>query len=202
MAGKIFVSFRRDGAAQELLRRLLDSLRSAFQPEQLVLGVDSFGPEFYVDRLGNRVRECDVFLAVIGDWRDEGKRQLDPQDHVRIEIEEALRQSKPVIPVLLGEIPIPRPSALPEPVRSLPWQKARRVASLQFNTDVQALIAALQEALAGLAVDSAASAAPATSTAPEIPSRVMARISRSGMTVSSPSPRPPRSIGRATTSTA
>jgi hypothetical protein len=119
------------------------------------LDVDNIAPGLDFARvLNERVGECDVLLAVIGkswiDTRDgAGKRRLeDPDDFVRIEIASALAQNKRVIPVLVGDAPMPRPDELPLALKPLARRNAVRLTHERFRSDVQGLIKALQNALA------------------------------------------------------
>jgi hypothetical protein len=153
MTGKIFINYRR-GDDPGYTGRLFDRLQDAFAPEQLFLDVDNIAPGLdFVRVLDERVAECDVVLAVIGkgwlDARDaKGARRLeDPDDFVRIEIASALGQDKRVIPVLVGDAPMPRPDELPEALRPLARRNAVRLTHERFRTDMQGLIKALQQAL-------------------------------------------------------
>ncbi len=118
------------------------------------MDVDNIAPGLdFVRVLEERVAECDVVLAVIGkgwiDARDAtGARRLDdPDDFVRVEISSALSKDKRVIPVLVGEAPMPRPEELPEVLRPLARRNAVRLTHERFRVDMQGLIKALQQAL-------------------------------------------------------
>ena len=153
MAGKIFINYRR-GDDPGHTGRLFDRLQEMFQPEQLFMDVDSIAPGLEFDRvLEEQVRQCDVLLAVIGkgwiDARDDtGARRLDNhKDFVRIEIESALKLGKRVIPVLVGDTPLPRPEELPEAIRPLARRHAVRLSHERFRADAHSLIKALQRVL-------------------------------------------------------
>src|SRR5688572_18626782 len=99
--GNVFISYRRTDSA-DVVGRISDRLRKEFGRESVFVDVDSIalGADFpsYVD---SKLKACDAFLAVIGDsWvtstDDQGRRRLDdPADHVRIEIECALKRNIP-----------------------------------------------------------------------------------------------------------
>jgi hypothetical protein len=153
MAGKIFINYRR-GDDPGHTGRLFDRLQDVFEPRQLFLDVDNIAPGLdFVRELNDRVAECDILLAVIGKaWIDvrnaTGARRLDdPDDFVRIEIESALNQNKRVIPVLVGEAPMPRPDELPDTLKPLARRNAVRLTHERFRADTQGLIKALQDAL-------------------------------------------------------
>jgi formylglycine-generating enzyme required for sulfatase activity len=152
MNGKIFINYRREDDPGNT-GRLADRLQEAF-PEQLFMDVDSIAPGLdFVQVLQEQVAKCDVLLAVIGkNWVDArdatGARRLDnPEDYVRIEIASALTQNKLVIPVLMGNTLMPRPSELPEAIKPLARHNAVRLTHDRFRTDVQSLIKALTLAL-------------------------------------------------------
>ncbi len=124
MAGKIFISYRRDddpGFAQALYLRL----EQEFGGDNLFMDVEGHikaGDDF-VAVLNDQVARCDVLLAVIGErWLGaadgDGTRRLEKtDDFVRIEIASALSLGKRVIPVLVNEAEMPRPDDLPDPQR-------------------------------------------------------------------------------------
>jgi hypothetical protein len=154
MTGKIFINYRR-GDDPQAAGRLFDRLQDVFEPQQLFLDVDNIAPGLDFTRvLDDRVAECDVVLAVIGkgwiDARDAaGARRLDdPDDFVRIEISSALNQGKRVIPVLIGDTPMPHPEQLPEALRPLARRNAVRLTHERFRADTQGLVKALEHALA------------------------------------------------------
>ena len=154
MTGKIFINYRR-GDDPQAAGRLFDRLQDIFEPQQLFLDVDNIAPGLdFMRVLDERVAECDVVLAVIGkgwiDARDAaGTRRLDdPDDFVRIEITSALNQGKRVIPVLIGDTPMPHQEQLPEALRPLARRNAVRLTHERFRADTQGLVKALEQALA------------------------------------------------------
>src|SRR5262249_51962461 len=74
------------------------------------------------------VGKCDVLLAIIGEqWLTvrgkEGRRLLDdPEDFVRLEIQSALEQSIPVVPVLVGRAVMPSEQDLPDVLKELAYR--------------------------------------------------------------------------------
>jgi hypothetical protein len=153
MTGKIFINYRRDDSGNA--GRLFDRLSGVFAKDQLFFDVDDIAPGLdFVRVLDERVAECDVLLAVISKgWIEAqdatGARRLDdPDDFVRVEIESALRQDKRVIPILVGEVRMPRAEELPDAMRPLVRRNAVRLTYERFNADTQGLIKALQQTLA------------------------------------------------------
>ena len=99
MAGKIFLSYRRKGAAGRFAHALFNQLEQAFPSENLFMGVEGGikpGQDF-VQVLEQEVSACDVMPGA--DWsrlarrgRSTGRSPLEnPEDFVRIEVESALR---------------------------------------------------------------------------------------------------------------
>jgi TIR domain len=125
MSGKVFVNYRRDDSSASA-GRLYDRLAARFPKNQIFIDVDNLDPGVdFVEAIEQSVGSCDVLIAVIGKgWltsRDqEGQRRLDnPDDFVRIEIATALKRNVRVIPVLVDGALMPRPSDLPEDLKSL-----------------------------------------------------------------------------------
>jgi len=146
----VFISYRRADASADA-GRLYDALRRRFGRENLFMDVDSLRPgEDWVDAVEAAVDGCDVLLAVIGpDWvgatdRD-GELRLDNElDRVRLEIEAALKRSKPVIPVLVEGAAMPLSEQIPESLRPLLRRHALRVSHQTFDSDLGALVRALR----------------------------------------------------------
>lgn len=144
---KVFVSYRRDDSA-DAAGRLHDRLCTEFGSKSVFIDVDNipFGVDFR-KHLATAVGRCDILLAVIGDsWIDardsEGKRRLDDEsDFVRIEIATALERRIPVIPILIGDSPVPRPEQLPDDLHDLAFRNAAQLrAGAHFNAQVDRLI--------------------------------------------------------------
>jgi hypothetical protein len=156
MKGKILISYRL-GDEPAFPGRLFDLLQAAFKSERLLLVMASIAPGLdFVPALEEQVAQCDVILTVIGKgWLDErnaiGRRLDNPDDPVRIVIEAALRQKKPVIPVLVGEAHMPRADELPEAIRPLARRHAVRLTNERFRADTQGLIRELHDVLFALA---------------------------------------------------
>lgn len=101
MAGKIFLSYRREDTAGFALA-LFGRLEQSFPSERLFMDVEGgigAGQDF-VRVIEEEVSLCDVMLVLIGpDWlsvTDDlgGPRLENPQDFFRIEVESALRFGK------------------------------------------------------------------------------------------------------------
>jgi len=150
---RIFINYRRLDT-EGYVGRLYDHLLKQFKPHDIFMDVQNIEPGAdFVEVLEDAVASCDIFLAVIGPhWgslkNEAGERRLDEwNDFVRIELESALKQSKVVIPVLVGGARMPNPSILPESIQSLSRRNAITLSHSRFATDVEDLIKFMRDML-------------------------------------------------------
>lgn len=123
---RIFISYRRVGAARSASGRIYEHLVKWFGKSAVFKDVDDIpkGADFG-EVIKDGLRKSDVLLAVIGPgWQYErypnGERKLDnPGDWVRIEIETALQLGLKVIPVLLEGARFPTAQELPPSLQRL-----------------------------------------------------------------------------------
>ena len=131
--GKIFISYRR-ADSEYVVGRLYSDLCKAYGRENIFEDVDSIplGVDFRGE-ISKVVHSCDILIALIGEnWQkitdDSGNVRIqDPDDYVRIEIEEALKRGIPVIPIMTGKAKVPRESDLPNSLKQLAFRNAIRV---------------------------------------------------------------------------
>jgi len=104
------------------------------------------------ERLRDAICRATVVLALIGpDWlksADEyGRRRLDnPDDWVRKELSAALDSSKPVIPILMGDLPqLPPIQAFPEELKALGSYQAYSLRDDHWESDIDSLVKSLVE---------------------------------------------------------
>jgi hypothetical protein len=147
MAGKIFISYRRDDSRYQA-QRIYEAFLRALPRESIFMDVDSIplGTNF-VKVLEGWVEQCDVLLVLMGaGWVNStdsktGTRRLDNQkDFVRVEIRGALTRDIPVVPVLLDGAGLPEEAALPDDIKGLLYRNAEFVEYRTFDADVQRLI--------------------------------------------------------------
>ena len=147
---KIFISYRRADSAMAT-GRLLDRLAVAFDPDDIFIDVDdiSLGVDFR-EHIRERIALTDILLVIIGpQWLEasdaKGRRLDDPSDLVRIEVESGLhRPDCRVIPVLLGDTPMPPADQLPASLRDLAFRNAARLRNdPDFAADVDRLLKVL-----------------------------------------------------------
>src|SRR5262249_28831288 len=121
---RIFISYRRDDT-MGLTGRIFDRLKSHFGPQSIVMDIDSIpiGVDFR-HYINDAISECDVMLVIIGDnWlciaADKKSRLDNPDDFVRLEIETAFREKRSILPVLVGNTPMPNKDQLPPSLKDL-----------------------------------------------------------------------------------
>ena len=151
-----FISYRRDDAAG-YAGRLHEGLERRLGATSIFRDIDTLEPGLdFVDAIGSRLRECHVFLAVIGrEWLDakdaQGRRRLDqPQDFVRLEIAAALaRPDVRIIPVLIEGATMPAAESLPEDIRPLARRHAMNLRDDAWDHDVDRLASVIAGVSAG-----------------------------------------------------
>jgi hypothetical protein len=113
------------------------------------MDIDSVPPtQDFKEYILNQVSEADVVLVVIGkSWKgsrdpNAGHYQIEqPNDWVRIEIEQALRSARPILPILVGGAEPPAESELPTSIRKLAFTQGLRVSSREdFNDHINRVI--------------------------------------------------------------
>jgi hypothetical protein len=145
---RIFVSYRR-ADSKHAARGLAMALRQRFGQDQVFVDVDSVRPGLdFVTEVQAAVRASAVVLVVIGDdWlgaRDATDSRLhDQYDTVRLEVEEAVRNQLPILPVLLDGAAMPRPEQLPGSIVALHRINALPVGHETWDRDVDALLEAV-----------------------------------------------------------
>ena len=123
---RVFVSYRREDNPW-FAGRLRDRLVETYAGDEVFFDVDDvpLGADFR-DVIRSTLREVDVVLAIIGPgWNPQ--RLASETDFVRVELHEALRQKKRLIPVLIGDTPMPKPEILPTELEEFAYLNATRL---------------------------------------------------------------------------
>jgi hypothetical protein len=148
---RVFISYRRRDSGQ-IVERMFDVLATMFGPENIFRDVDSIDTGVRFDAAIKRaIKQCNVFLAVIGDsWlsaeSEDGTRRLDrPDDPVRLEIETALQNQIPAIPVLVHGGKMPDTIDLPEVLQQLSRINAFVINDSSFHSDLRRLCGSLRD---------------------------------------------------------
>ena len=153
-AKSIFISYRRACGSAFQAIEIHRQLVARFGEGSAFIDVKGMpiGRKFQ-KHLEEQLRNCRVFVAVIGDrWAvDRNGKQLfeRPRDFVRLEIEEALRREIPVVPVVLSPARMPEVEELPEGMRELVEYHGVEVKKpADFGRAMEALMEGIAELLA------------------------------------------------------
>ncbi|MEW7989092.1 MAG: TIR domain-containing protein [Candidatus Thiodiazotropha sp.] len=126
----IFISYRR-GDSREITGRICDRLNNEFGKEAVFRDVDSIpGGVDFREHINQAIERCGMLVAIIGDkWLEaknsRGERRLDlANDHLRVELETALKKEIPVIPVLVKKGVMPEEDQLPGSLKPLAYRNA------------------------------------------------------------------------------
>jgi hypothetical protein len=141
-----FISYRRDDT-RHIVGRIYEVFRRDLPDDLMFHDVDSIGPGVpFSAAIERAISGAAVALVVIGPaWLDttgaDGRRRLDnPDDHVRLEIETALRHGVKLLPVLVDDARMPGEHELPAGLAELPGSNAVRLRSDAFDRDVANLV--------------------------------------------------------------
>jgi cellulose biosynthesis protein BcsQ len=129
--GKVFISYRR-GDSSLHAARLYDSLSQTIGKDRLFLDVESIplGVDFR-NYVRSAIESAEVMLVVIGpDWL------RPPTNYLSLEIGEALRQHKRIIPVLVGGATMPGPPELPSDLEDLSYINAIELSDRRWDADM------------------------------------------------------------------
>jgi len=148
----IFISYRRDDSA-DACGRLFEHLEALYGRGHVLQDVESLAPGVdFREEIERLIGRSDVLLAVIGPYwsgptETPGLSRIKrSDDFVRIEIEQALRQDMPIIPVLVADAKMPKASDLPRTIRGLADRNALPVRSgRDFRRDIARLIQAIEQ---------------------------------------------------------
>jgi hypothetical protein len=150
---KIFISYRRSDSSG-YVNGLCDRLSAHFGRDSVIRDLVSIPAGADFPRfIAETVASSDVFIAVIGrTWAtcedDSGKRRLDqPGDYVRLEVQQALQQQIPVLPVLVQNASMPSLDSLPGCLASLCTKNAFEISDSRWDYDVDRLVASVDELL-------------------------------------------------------
>ena len=142
----IMVSYRRDDS-EAITGRIFDRLTSSFGKDAVFRDIDNIpvGVDFR-EYISGVLVQTDVLVVVIGRrWLGRSRagttRIENELDLVRIEVETALQQQLPVIPVLVGNAQMPSVAELPDSIKPLASRNAIRVdAGQDFENHIGRLI--------------------------------------------------------------
>jgi len=151
---EIFLSYRRSDTAGAA-GRLTDRLKQRLGDQSVFRDLDSIsaGADFE-QTIRDAIRGASLALVVIGPrWIDaraeDGSRRLDdPKDYVRLEIESALAQDVPIIPLLVEGASMPKPEQLPPSLGPLALRNAHELSERRWSYDADQLVRQIADRLA------------------------------------------------------
>jgi hypothetical protein len=158
---RVFISYRHADSAESAQR--LQQKMKADQPS-LVVFLDEAamaGGEQWTERLRDEIKRADIVLLLIGHyWHNRpGLARLHrPGDVLRREIAFAIRESKPIIPVLAESAEMPDAKNLPEEIRAIAEYHAERLRLNDFETDWGRILKSMKRALTARVIEKAESA--------------------------------------------
>jgi hypothetical protein len=148
----IFVSYRRSDGAWPA-GRLHADLVEHFGPRRVFFDLHAIAPSAqWLQTIETAAAGCRVGIVVIGpDFlasRPDGTRRLDdPHDVMRLELTRLVDGGKTILPVLIGDTPLPTAEALPEALRPLLRHQARTLGNDGWGATVQLMIDAIEAVL-------------------------------------------------------
>ncbi len=154
----IFLSYRRTDGPQAC--RVYDWLVQRFGNDSVFMDVAAIPfavnfPDFIKEAIAN----SKILIALIGaQWLT---RIHEADDPVRMEIEAAIANHIPVLPVLIGNTPMPAAEELPASISMIAFQNAVTVGVLHdFYSHMQSLLPKIETILGALAAQSVATSDP------------------------------------------
>jgi TIR domain len=150
---KIIISYRRSDS-DVFAGRIRDRLAGRYGDAAVFMDIDDipFGIDFR-QHIKGALAASDVVIAIIGSrWLGVGKsgnaRIQDEADPVRIEVEAALQNGIPVIPVLVGDTKMPKPAQLPETLKDFAFLNAATVdTGRDFHPHMERLLRSIDHIL-------------------------------------------------------
>lgn len=158
---KVFICYRREDSI-ETAGRMYSWLTMRLHADNVFMDVNTIAPGVnFPDAIAHVIStQAEIVLAIIGRaWLrttdEQGnvrERLREPDDHVRREIELALTQNKPIIPVLVQGATMPSQDELPESIAVLAYINALPVRpEPDFDNDMRRLRQAIVDLGASLA---------------------------------------------------
>src|SRR5262245_34748976 len=154
----IFLSYRRTDGPQAC--RVHDWLVQRFGNDAVFLDVNAIPfavsfPEF----IKENIVASKVLIVLIGaDWL---KKIAQPEDPVRLEIETAIVNKIPILPLLIGNTAMPIVEDLPKSIATIAYQNALTVGMLHdFDTHMRSLVPKIESILGSLSTQSLATSDP------------------------------------------
>jgi hypothetical protein len=151
---RIAISYRRDDSAA-VTGRIFDRLAAHYGVGSVFRDIDNIplGVDFR-EHISTVLAQTDITLVVVGKrWSGPQPRRRrridDPADPVRVEVEIALRNGMPVVPVLVEGAAMPNVEQLPDSLKELVYRNGLEVDSgRDFDQHIERLIRSMEPILA------------------------------------------------------
>jgi hypothetical protein len=146
---KIFISYRR--AAIASAARVYDHLCRRYSPQNLFMDVAGSSQESSIragadfrEELRRHIAAADVVVCIITRAGGLATRERgDDTDYMQVEIAEAFRLTRRVVPVLVDGGMMPSADDLPQSIRQFPFLQAVELRHDRFDDDIRRLLTAL-----------------------------------------------------------
>jgi TIR domain len=151
---RIAISYRRDDSAA-VTGRIFDRLVAHYGVGSVFRDIDNIplGVDFR-EHINTMLSQTDITLVIVGKrWSGPQPRRRrridDPADPVRVEVETALRNGMPVVPVLVEGAAMPNAEQLPDSLKELVYRNGLEVDSgRDFDQHIERLIRSMEPILA------------------------------------------------------
>lgn len=144
---KIFISYRRNDS-QSATGRILDRLKEVFKTEEVFIDVESIPQGInFLEFSKKRLENAEIVIAIIGkNWAKSLKeRENDPNDFVRIEIEQTLAAKISTLPIYVDGAESPGPMDLPQSIKDFAYFNGIHVRpNPDFENDIVKVIEAIK----------------------------------------------------------
>jgi hypothetical protein len=149
---KIFLSYRR-ADHPDFVERIRDWFAWKYGRDSVFMDFDTIPPfTRFADFIREKVRECDVLVAIIGpQWLDLlQQRMTDAEDdYVRVEIRLALEDGKPIAPICIKDALSPRRRDLPTDLQPMmDYNVAHLNSGRHFLDNIERTVEGVEQLLA------------------------------------------------------
>jgi hypothetical protein len=150
---KLLISYRRSDS-DAMAGRIRDNLAAYYGNDSIFIDVDNIpiGTDFR-EHIRKAFGDQDMLIAVVGQkWlgqRKGGRTRIQEEtDPVRVEIEMALQNSMPLVPVLVNGARMPKPEELPDSLKDFSFRNAAEIDSgRDFRQHMDRLIRSIDQIL-------------------------------------------------------
>jgi TIR domain len=146
---RIFISYRRDDSAADMTDRIYEHLARRW-PRRVFMDIDSLkAGDLFANKIDENLQNCVVMLVMMGHYwasltDEHGARRIDnPGDYPRMEVAAALKRGIRVIPVLVGNTPLPKREELPSEIAGLVDRQVLRLSREDFDADMKRLMSSV-----------------------------------------------------------